>query len=160
MKILNGYFRVMDVIYKVVEALALTLLAATMTLLFVQTILRYCFHYSLVWAEELCRYMCIWMAFLGSGIGIRDDIHVGFDLLKNRLPHHTKDILVVVLNALVFGGSFILIRDGAKLMKQVHTQISASLGFSMSYVYASLVVGAVLIALFSIEYIVKKVVKK
>jgi TRAP-type C4-dicarboxylate transport system permease small subunit len=42
-----------------------TLVAALMALMTVQVVLRYGFNASLLWAEELCRYMLIWMAFLG-----------------------------------------------------------------------------------------------
>lgn len=160
MKAYRSFCTVMDWIYKICQFVAVVLLAATMTLLFVQTFMRYAFNYSLSWAEELARYMCIWMAFLGSGIGIRDNIHVGFDLLKNKLPDSIKPFWNTILNAAVFFGSFVLIKGGIAFVKQTANQTSSSLGLSMKYVYLSLLVGAVLFALFSVEAILKQYVKE
>src|SRR5436305_10353689 len=41
---------------------------------------------DLSWAQELCIYMFIWMAKFGAAYGVRTGIHVGVDLLVNRLP--------------------------------------------------------------------------
>src|SRR6478735_2437924 len=69
------------------------------------------------WAQELCIYMFIWMAKFGAAYGVRTGIHVGVDLLVNRLPEHSRK--QVILFALLcgalftgmiaaFGGSFVL----------------------------------------------------
>lgn len=157
---MKAYFKFMDVIYDICQKVALVFLAACMTLLFVQTALRFTMNISLSWAEELCRYFAIWMTFLGSGIGIRKGIHVGFDILKNKLTGRAETVLLIVLNTMVFLFSFVLLSKGFQLMQQSANQTSASLGFSMAYVYSSLVVGAILFALFSLEGIIRKVVKE
>src|SRR3982074_2923436 len=36
--------------------------------------------------QELCTYMFIWMAKFGAAYGVRTGIHVGVDVLINRLP--------------------------------------------------------------------------
>jgi C4-dicarboxylate transporter, DctM subunit len=41
---------------------------------------------DLSWAQELCIYMFIWMAKFGAAYGVRTGIHVGVDLLVNRVP--------------------------------------------------------------------------
>ena len=157
---MKAYIKIMDVIYDVCQKLALVFLVACMTLLFVQTVLRFTMNISLSWAEELCRYFAIWMTFLGSGIGIRKGIHVGFDILKNKLKGKVQTALLTILNAIVFLFSFVLLSEGLALMKQSANQTSASLGFSMTYVYSALVVGAVLFILFSLEGVVRRVVKE
>lgn len=160
MKVVKGYFKCMDAIYNVCKVMGLALLAATVTLLFVATVLRYCFNITLSWAEELCRYMVIWFSLLGSGIGIRNNIHVGFDLIKTKLPEKIKPFWNVMLNLLALAGSSMLVSIAVKLVKQVSKQTSSSMGIPMSYVYMGLLVGLVLIALFSLEAIVKEVTKK
>ena len=38
------------------------------------------------WAQELCIIMFVWMAKFGAAYGVRTGIHVGVDVLVNRLP--------------------------------------------------------------------------
>lgn len=38
------------------------------------------------WAQELCIIMFVWMAKFGAAYGVRTGIHVGVDVLINRLP--------------------------------------------------------------------------
>jgi len=41
---------------------------------------------DLSWAQELCIIMFVWMAKFGAAYGVRTGIHVGVDVLVNRLP--------------------------------------------------------------------------
>jgi len=59
---------------------------------------------DLSWAQELCIYMFIWMAKFGAAYGVRTGIHVGVDLLVNRLPAHSRK--QVILFALLCGALF------------------------------------------------------
>lgn len=56
------------------------------------------------WAQELCIYMFIWMAKFGAAYGVRTGIHVGVDLLVNRLPEHSRK--QVILFSLLCGAFF------------------------------------------------------
>ena len=38
------------------------------------------------WAQELCIFMFVWMCKFGAAYGVRTGIHVGVDVLVNRLP--------------------------------------------------------------------------
>jgi len=69
------------------------------------------------WAQELCIYMFIWMAKFGAAYGVRTGIHVGVDLLVNRVPPRSRK--QVILFAMLcgafftgmiasFGGSFVI----------------------------------------------------
>ena len=68
------------------------------------------------WAQELCIYMFIWMAKFGAAYGVRTGIHVGVDLLVNKVPPRSRK--QVILFSLfcgafftgmiaTFGGSFV-----------------------------------------------------
>ncbi len=56
------------------------------------------------WAQELCIYMFIWMAKFGAAYGVRTGIHVGVDLLVNRVPLRSRK--QVILFALLCGAFF------------------------------------------------------
>ena len=59
---------------------------------------------DLSWAQELCIYMFIWMAKFGAAYGVRTGIHVGVDLLVNRVPVQSRK--QVILFSLLCGAFF------------------------------------------------------
>jgi C4-dicarboxylate transporter DctM subunit len=96
------------------------------------------------WAQELCIYMFIWMAKFGAAYGVRTGIHVGVDLLVNRVPAHSRK--QVILFSLLcgafftgmiatFGGSFV-----AEMFKT--GQQSNDLEAPMWIVYLAIPVGS------------------
>jgi len=96
------------------------------------------------WAQELCIYMFIWMAKFGAAYGVRTGIHVGVDLLVNRVPARSRK--QVILFSLLcgafftgmiatFGGSFV-----AEMFKT--GQQSNDLEAPMWIVYLAIPVGS------------------
>src|SRR5213078_4863815 len=55
---------------------------------------------DLSWAQELCIYMFVWMAKFGAAYGVRTGIHVGVDVMSNRLPPaaHKAYVLFVLFD--------------------------------------------------------------
>jgi C4-dicarboxylate transporter DctQ subunit len=47
------------------------------------------------WAQELCIIMFVWMAKFGAAYGVRTGIHVGVDVLINRLEASTRGKFIV-----------------------------------------------------------------
>jgi C4-dicarboxylate transporter DctQ subunit len=58
------------------------------------------------WAQELCIIMFVWMAKFGAAYGVRTGIHVGVDVLVNRLPDdwRKKSILLALFCGALFTG--------------------------------------------------------
>ena len=50
---------------------------------------------DLSWAQELCIIMFVWMAKFGAAYGVRTGIHVGVDVLINRLGDRNRFKLIV-----------------------------------------------------------------
>lgn len=59
------------------------------------------------WAQELCIIMFVWMAKFGAAYGVRTGIHVGVDVLINRLDEskRTKFIIFGLLAGALFTGT-------------------------------------------------------
>ena len=45
-------------------------------IVFLQVILRYVFHSSLTWVEELTRYLFVWLTWIAAARAVRDDKHI------------------------------------------------------------------------------------
>jgi C4-dicarboxylate transporter, DctQ subunit len=80
------------------EWLIATLMAAATLVIFVAVLHRYAAGWPIPhvqdwlialnfsWAQELCIILFIWMVKFGAAYGVRTGIHVGVDVLINRLP--------------------------------------------------------------------------
>jgi TRAP-type C4-dicarboxylate transport system permease small subunit len=69
-------------------------------ILFANVILRYFFAKGLVWAEELVRYLIIWMVFVGGAVAARQSNHINVDVLVNLLPDKPRLLVLRVLRVL------------------------------------------------------------
>lgn len=58
------------------------------------------------WAQELCIIMFVWMAKFGAAYGVRTGIHVGVDVIINRLstPNRNKFVIFGLASGAMFTG--------------------------------------------------------
>jgi C4-dicarboxylate transporter DctQ subunit len=91
------------------EEYLIALLMATATLItFVAVLHRYMSGFNIPvvqdylislntsWAQELTIYLFVWMAKFGAAYGVRSGIHVGVDVLVNRLDEKKKKLFVLI----------------------------------------------------------------
>jgi C4-dicarboxylate transporter DctQ subunit len=138
------------------EVLISSLMAAATVITFVAVVHRYLStvpglqeyvtRIDMTWAQELCIYMFIWVAKFGAASGVRTGIHVGVDVLINRLKPGPRG--VVIIFALLCGALFtgIIGYLGAKFvweMAQTETT-SADMEVPMWIVYLAIPCGSFL----------------
>ena len=109
----------MKILDKLEEWIIAFLMGAATLLIFVAVVHRYAAGWpipvvqdfliklNLSWAQELCIYMFVWMAKFGAAYGVRTRIHVGVDVMINRLPPPTRKLYV--LFGLLAGAAFTII---------------------------------------------------
>ncbi|BCH34011.1 membrane protein [Mesorhizobium sp. L-8-10] len=117
------------------------ILAAISVIVFANVALRYLTNYSIVWAEELARYLMIWMTFLGAGLVLRFGGHVGIDSLHHVLPRRWAQILRVGLALLMIAFFAVMAWQGFDYMQRARFQTTPALRISFSYVYAVFPIG-------------------
>ncbi|HLS42172.1 MAG TPA: TRAP transporter small permease [Paenalcaligenes sp.] len=115
-------------------------------LLQVRSIYRSVAGVNMLWAQELCIYLFVWMAKFGAAYGVRLGIHVGVDVLVNAVSPAKQKVLIVIsllagalFTALVawIGGSFVY--DISQT-----AQVSADLEVPVWIVYLAVPVGSLL----------------
>ncbi|SDF91657.1 MULTISPECIES: TRAP transporter small permease [unclassified Duganella] len=140
------------------EWIIASLMAAATLLIFVAVIHRYLsglpipglqdylLQMNLSWAQEACIYMFVWMAKFGAAYGVRTGIHVGVDVLINRMNPSTRNKFIVfgLLAGALFTG--IVGTLGASFVWEIgHTeQTSADLEMPMWIVYLAVPAGSYL----------------
>lgn len=101
---------------------------------------------NLVWAQEACIYLFVWMAKFGAAYGVRIGIHVGVDVLSERLEGPSKKIITVIAMSGGILFTFIVAWIGADFVWHVYHggQISPDLEIKMWIVYLAVPLGSAL----------------
>ena len=74
----------------------IAILAAMAVMVFANVALRFLTDNSILWVEEVSRYLMIWLTFLGAGLVLRYGGHVGIDTLQGALPKHATAIRLAI----------------------------------------------------------------
>ncbi|WP_234402329.1 TRAP transporter small permease [Oceanobacillus damuensis] len=96
-----------------------------------------------VWTEELSRFSIITLVFLVSGLSIRKGIHVGLDLLLEKITGVWNKIITTIINILVIALLSIIMIVTFEYMGTT-SQISPALKMPISYLYIFVVIGMAL----------------
>lgn len=139
--VLDTFNRLLSPIEIVLMVSAMTTVVGVVT---TQVVLRYVFNESLSWAEELVRYVVVWMSFLGAGMGVARGAHISMGLLVSVLPGRLSIFALRAghLGAMVF--ALFLMVAGAEHVLTVRGfgQVSSAMRMPMWIVYLCLPVGA------------------
>lgn len=104
---------------KALELLLVALLAAMVVMVFGNVVLRYGFNSGITFSEELSRWGFVWLTFLGAVVALRENGHLGTDMLVGRLGPAGKKACLAIAETLmlysvwlVFSGSLSQVRLG------------------------------------------------
>lgn len=134
--------RISDILNRWTKYLAGLLLAAMTILVFLQVLFRYVLNAPLDWSEELSTFTFVWMALLGASIGLKNNEHPRLDLLLNSLTPVRKKVVTVSCNIAILFMLYILFVYGWRLTVSMKSQLTAALGYSVSFVYVVLPISA------------------
>jgi tripartite ATP-independent transporter DctM subunit len=128
--------------WRLLEIVAGLLIGALTVLVTYQVFARYVLNDTPPWSEELCRYLFVWVSFLGACVATRRAAHLGVDSLVVRLAPGVRAVLGHAVTALVAVFAGILVWQGAALVPAMATQRSPSMGVSLQYVFAVIPIAA------------------
>src|SRR3954452_24118395 len=100
------------------------------------------------WVEELGEYALAWLTMLGAGIGLSERAHFTLRLLTHHLPLQLQRIIHVVNHAIIIAFGLLTAWYGGRLVETNITLISPGLQISLAWLYASAMIGGLLIALY------------
>lgn len=103
------------------EILCAILFAVMAVITFINIISRYLLKYSFAFTEEIVVSFFVWLTLLGASIAFRDQSHLGFTFLTDRLPPNWQKILLWI-SAALGAGLFIFLIYFA--IRQVGDEIS------------------------------------
>lgn len=145
--------KIFQVLNKVEDAVASSLLIITSLLVFVQVILRYKFNYSISWSEEVSRMMIAWFIFIGSSMAVKDNAHVNMDALFSIISGRAKILVGMIVDIINIIFCIIIIIAGINMLKNAMAigSMATSVKIPLYIPYASVPVGVFLML---IRYII------
>jgi TRAP-type C4-dicarboxylate transport system permease small subunit len=115
-----------------------------------QVFTRYVLNASPSWTEPASVMIMSWFIFLGAAVGVRENFHMGFDVLIHFLPGAGPWMRSVSdLAVLIFGAGMVIY--GGQLMIQTWTATIPVLQLPGGFAYMPIVAGGVLMFLFALE---------
>lgn len=148
--------RVMGTLSRLALWLAGTALVLMTGIIALHVFHRYVLDDAVVWALPASVMIMGWFIFLGAAVGIREGYHLSFDVLLQVLPDKAVQVLHTLSDLVVgaFGGGMVWF--GWQLTARTAGNTIPSLGISGAFDFIPLVVGGVLIVLFSAERIARR----
>jgi C4-dicarboxylate transporter DctQ subunit len=141
---------------KTEEVLVVILISIASYLTFQEVILRYVFNTGWGGSYEITVMSLIWCTFIGASLGIKENIHIGVDVLVVKFGPKTQRIIITVSIALCFLFGIIVAVKGFEFAKFISSRhlLSRDLRIPMEIGYLAIPVGGVLICLRFIERLV------
>ena len=100
-------------IKRLAEGLMVLALAGMVIAVFVNVVLRYVFHTSIVSYEEISRLLFVWLVAIGSIVAAFEGAHLGFDMVTSRVSPPVRkamfwvsQILIAICMGLLLWGSW------------------------------------------------------
>lgn len=118
-----------------------------------QVFCRYVLNDSPSWTEPGAVILMSWFIFLGAAVGVRENNHMGFDVLLYALPPAAKKWLRMISDIVIFAFGLGMIWYGSNLVTLTWSTTLPALGISGAWDYVPLMGGGLLIVLFSVERI-------
>ncbi len=130
------------------DAICLVLLAAMTVIACLEVFVRYVLRQSLPWAEEVPKYLMIWLTFLGASLATRRDSHVGFTTLLESVPAGARRWLLLAGRLLVLLFLYYVVRWGFVLAFTMgFVSVTAALQIPSFYVFLAVPIGGCLMIL-------------
>lgn len=137
-------------------SICIVLMTLMTILIFVQVIMRYVFQSSLIWSEELARYMFIWLIYIGISYGAKIMRHIKIEAALGLFPKAAHPFVIIIGDILFLAFAvFIAMLSYELVMKQIALgQRSPAMQIPIAYVYAAPMVGFALTAFRQIQTLI------
>ena len=119
-------------------------------------VMRYAFNNEPPYVEQLALLLVISVSMFGAAAVAHDAGHIGLDSLVDRLPPAVRNWIarLVALSTLLFAG--VILYGAYEMALSTHDNMIPTLGISEAWRYLPLIVAGALIALFSIDRMLRR----
>ncbi|MDR1378001.1 MAG: TRAP transporter small permease [Synergistaceae bacterium] len=140
------------------EVFLVSTLFFSVTLLFIQVVLRNLFGNSIYWSEELARYLFIWQAWIAASFATKHSKHINLDIVVGLCPRVVQEILFWIAHILWLSFALYMARNSAELTNLIFSRktISAAMQIRMGWVYLAVPFGCTLMSFRLVQVMASK----
>jgi TRAP-type C4-dicarboxylate transport system permease small subunit len=106
------------------------------------------------WVEEVGEMMLAWLTLVGAAIGVRERSHFTLHVLTHNWSARAQSLVERIHHVLIAGIGAIAAWYGVKLCLLNSTLVTPGLEINLAVLYASVVVGGVLLVIYAISMII------
>lgn len=114
--------RVVGFIVTALRGLIASMIAALLLIMIVQIVARYAFNASLIWAEEICRYLLIWVSFLAAFAAMERGEIAAVTILQDKLPRKAGLLLAALCDFAGLALTGFLVVYGLRYAERIGSQ--------------------------------------
>ena len=142
------------IIDKILEVMCTAIMGYMVLAVCWQVITRFVLKNPSTVTEEILRYLLVWTTMVGGAYAYGRRKHLSINMLAKKLPPRAQKLLDIFVQAVVIAFCVVVMIVGdLRLVETTFNQISSALHLPMPYVYASILVGGVLIIFYAIIFI-------
>jgi len=137
---MHAFEKLFGTCYKMIGVVIISLMVL---IVFVNTILRYCFNSGLVENEEVLRYLFVWGSFLGIIAVYYEHRHIAVTLVTDRLSPKAANVFALAGNCLVLYAMYVLISGSLMYMEASATTRGQMTDLPFVYIVLALLTAGV-----------------
>ena len=144
------------------EIAASIFIVITTALVLMNVFLRYFMRTGLYWSEEVATSCFVWSVFLGSASAYRRGMHIGVDILVNKLPKAFRNIVKLLVHIVLLVTNGYIFYLSIIFVSLSYVKPTAVLGVSSAWVSSALIVGFGLTTFYSVIHLItcfRKIIK-
>ena len=136
---------------------ALLSLAAMISVVTIQVVARFFLDSTPHWTEEAARIFFIYSVAFGTGTGIKNGDFIRLNLIGRYLSPRIDSLLNILTDGLIVVFSVILTIHSFRFVKLGMDELSPALEITMGFVFISISITGISIAVFTLENLVKQI---
>lgn len=114
---------------------------------------RYVLNDTPTWVEQVSLLLVVWITFLGAAVGVRQNLHLSTDFVRDALPGPARVPLTLLAHAAMICLGVVMAFYGWELTTSSLDRIIPMLGIAEGWRDLPVAVCGVLMALFSLEHL-------
>jgi TRAP-type transport system small permease protein len=147
-----------DIMLWICKQVGIAFMGLMLVIVLIQVFFRYVLNDSLVWPEEVARFMMVWLTFLMAPIAYRLGSNVSLDMIYKLFKGRSHVVLKILMEIATLTTLYLMFDRSLGMVKRGALIKATSVDIQMNYIYACMPIGLVLTGIVNIEFLLKSFV--